>query len=561
MKTKLFISFAAFVAASALMCSCSNEESADSNNNSNSNSNGQLTAFTGGIVTEAPMERMQLSTPEISTEVPGFLTRTSMNRQDIGKEGAFLWEPKDVIYVKDDGGNLHKSQNTINAAVDCATFLVDGSYTKQEYNVYYYGTNTNTSAEGKKVVVIANNQTQVAFNNTKHFGAAGDCGVAKAKKTTAQGKSGYSFELEHKASYLCFLPYISSQLERSNFKLKRIEITSKDDNISGTYNFTEDGLSGKGNSKTITLNVGTDGNGLELADKSTATKSINNSLYVVIAPGERKLSVKYTVFSVKDNKDLTLTKNYKSHNFAVNQICDIPVDLFVRHYSGHNYYMWDARENYWSGHEWDSKAPWQPKGNGKASYDPKSEDAARWYRKGDAFDNFQNPLFRKLPNAQELAWYVMKGDAHWDNTTQWEAFGQLHTGGIWLKKLSVIAQENGTTTTYLRQEYPDGIERNKHSFEQSGNLTLGKPDESKINKYFFLPALGTFFDGKVSGLGISCLYWSSTPNPYIDPFDEKEKAYSLYFNINQNEENKFKFGNSSNRDNVGVAQPFEQSPR
>lgn len=29
MKTKLFVSFAAFVAASALMCSCSNEESAD----------------------------------------------------------------------------------------------------------------------------------------------------------------------------------------------------------------------------------------------------------------------------------------------------------------------------------------------------------------------------------------------------------------------------------------------------------------------------------------------------------------------------------------------------
>ena len=97
MKIKLFISFAAFVAASALMSSCSNEESADSNNNSNSN--GQLTAFTGGIVTEAPMERMQLSTPEISTEVPGFLTRTSMNRNALRDQGAFLWEPNDVIYV------------------------------------------------------------------------------------------------------------------------------------------------------------------------------------------------------------------------------------------------------------------------------------------------------------------------------------------------------------------------------------------------------------------------------------------------------------------------------
>ena len=47
MKTISFITFAACVAASALMSSCSNEE--------NAATNGQLTAFTGGIVTEAPM--------------------------------------------------------------------------------------------------------------------------------------------------------------------------------------------------------------------------------------------------------------------------------------------------------------------------------------------------------------------------------------------------------------------------------------------------------------------------------------------------------------------------
>ena len=135
MKTKLFVSFAAFVAASALMCSCSNEESADSNNNSNSN--GQLTAFTGGIVTEAPMERMQLSTPEISTEVPDFLTRISMNREKIGDKGDFYWEPKDVIYVEDDKGKLCKSQNVITKSAPRTTFLVDGSYTKKEYKVYY----------------------------------------------------------------------------------------------------------------------------------------------------------------------------------------------------------------------------------------------------------------------------------------------------------------------------------------------------------------------------------------------------------------------------------------
>ncbi|MFR5271279.1 MAG: hypothetical protein ACLTGI_13245 [Hoylesella buccalis] len=100
MKAKLFISFAACVAASVLMSSCSNEESTPTND--------QLTAFTGGIVTEAPMERVQIGTTEISTVVPGFLTRTSMNRDAIGGEGAFLWEPGDKIYVEDDKNKLQR---------------------------------------------------------------------------------------------------------------------------------------------------------------------------------------------------------------------------------------------------------------------------------------------------------------------------------------------------------------------------------------------------------------------------------------------------------------------
>lgn len=545
MKTKLFVSFAAFVAASALMCSCSNEESADSNNNSNSNSNGQLTAFTGGIVTEAPMERMQLSTPEISTEVPGFLTRTSMNRNDIGGQGAFLWEPNDVIYVEDDNKTLFQSQNTIKDAVDCTTFLVDGSYTgKNQYDVYYYG--TNPGAEEKKVV-IADQQTQVAFNNTKHFGAAGDCGVAKATKTTVEGKSGYRFELAHKASYLCFLPYMPIKVQRENFRIKRIEITS-DNNIAGTYDFTQTGLSATGTneSKTITLNVGNDG--LALADQTTATKSIKNSLYVVIAPGTHALKVKYTVLDAM-NTVMTITKSYKSHTFGANKICDIPVNLGVRHYSGHNYYMWDAKENYWSGHEWDSADPWQPtvKGASNDGY-PKSKaaDAARWCNDGTGPLEASNPHFKQLPNANEIGWYVLKGDGHWDNSTQWEAFGKTYTGGIWLKKLSVIAQENGKELADLKLKDPKGNNLLTSSDFYSVSPKSGKPADSEISKYFFLPALGVYSSGQPYGLGSEGDYSSSSACPSIS-----SHAYDLNFNIVR------VTLNSIYRDDGCVAQPFE----
>ena len=534
MKTKSFISFAVCVAVSVLMCSCSNEESADNN------SNGQLTAFTGGIVTEAPMERMQLSSPEISTEVPGFLTRTSMNRNAIGGQGAFLWEPNDVIYVEDDNNKLYKSQSTINDAVARTTFLVDGSYTtKGQYDVYYCGTN---SGAGKKKVVIANNQTQVAFNNTKHFGAAGDCGVAKAEKATVSGRSGYKFDLEHKASYLCFLPYMAIKVQRANFRIQRIEITS-DNNIAGTYNLTQSGLSGEGESKSIKLNVGTDG--LLLADQATETTSIKNSLYVVIAPGTHALKVKYTVKDAK-NRVMTITKSYKSHNFGANKICDIPVNLGVRHYSGRNYYMWDARENYWSGHEWDASVAWQPTVD-FASNDgyPKSKADPRWYNEGSGvFEASVNPLFKQLPNVNEISWYVLKGDIHWNNTTWWEVFGELHTGGIWLKKLGVIAQENGKDPAALKQVDPNGKDLRPSIGDYSISPKKGKPSDNVIDKYFFLPALGWYRDGKFYYIGFHGCYWSSSAcNGY-------DFAYSLDFNINGVKGGYY-------RENGYVAQPFE----
>ena len=142
---KIFISFATFVAASALMSSCSNDESTATTTTD------QLTAFTAGIATEVPMERVQIGTSDSLTVVPGFTTRTSMNRDKIGGEGVFLWEPKDVIYVKDDHNKLCKSQNEITKSAARTTFLVDGTYTTNgQYEVYYYGTNTGAGA--KKVV-------------------------------------------------------------------------------------------------------------------------------------------------------------------------------------------------------------------------------------------------------------------------------------------------------------------------------------------------------------------------------------------------------------------------
>ena len=560
MKTKLFISFAAFLAASVLMSSCSNDETTATTND-------QLTAFTGGIVTEVPMERVQLGTPDGSTLTPGITTRTSMGREEIGGEGTFFWEEGDKIYVEDDNGKLCPSTNKVSGTLERATFLVNGSYTgKSQYDVYYCGTN---SGVGEKKVVIASDQTQVAFNNTKHFGAVGDCGVAKAEKNTDPGKSGFKFDLAHKASYLCFLPYITSKEKRESYKIQSIKITANG-NISGTYDLSQAGLTGDGNAKTITLHAGSDG--LLLADQDAEAANIKNSLYVVMAPGTRILDVTYTIIDTKDNnRSIEMTKRYKSHSFVANKIYDIPVNLdatafngghkktdgsetleegnVASLYSGRNYYMWDAAENYWSGHEWDASVAWQPTVNDKTNDGyPKSKaaDPSRWYHEGSGSFEASNSLFNQLPNANEIGWYVLKGDAHWDNSTQWEAFGTTHTGGIWLKKLSVIAQENGKEPSALKLKDPNGNDLRASSDDYSISPKSGKPADSEIDKYFFLPALGYYGNGELRYLGSYGYYWSSSAYP-----SHSSGAYSLGFysgNV---------YLGSYSRNHGFVAQPFE----
>ena len=213
--------------------------------------------------------------------------------------------------------------------------------------------------------------------------------------------------------------------------------------------------------------------------------------------------------------------------------------------------MWDAAKNYWSGHEWDATTdPWQPTINGATSSNyPKSKaaDASRWYHEGSGSFEASNALFKQLPNANEMGWYVLKGDAHWDNSTKWKVFGKVYTGGIWLKKLSVIAKENNKELADLKQADPN----EKNLLTSSDSYTIspkpGKPADSVIGNYFFLPALGYYSKGQLYTLGSYGNYWSSSADPR-----NSSDAYSLYFYSG-----KVYFASYYSRHAGFVAQPFE----
>ena len=110
-------------------------------------------------------------------------TRTSLKYDT----GAFFWEEGDKIYVLDDGNTFQPSNNAVKGNTQSVfRFKVPGVYTgKSSYKVFYPGISGNADQ-----VTIAAAQTQTEPNTTRHFGAAGDCGIGTANK------NGLSFDFE-----------------------------------------------------------------------------------------------------------------------------------------------------------------------------------------------------------------------------------------------------------------------------------------------------------------------------------------------------------------------------
>ena len=145
-----------------------------------------------------------------------------------------------------------------------------------------------------------------------------------------------------------------------------------------------------------------------------------------------------------------------------------------------------------------------------------------------------------------MAWYVMKGDPYWDNSTEWKVFGKTYTGGIWLKKLSVIAQENKKQLSDLKSMNHEGIDLRTNAKTYRISPKSGKPKDSEINNYFFLPALGYYSRGLLYNLGSGGYYWSLSAFP-------SDSSYAYYLGFYSGSV----YVNYNGRDHGVVVQPFE----
>ena len=439
-------------------------------------------------------------------------TRTSME-----SNGKFFWEAGDKIYVKDDNGAWHASSNSPTGKTANFKFKVPGTYTAHtSYEVYYPG-----QGGSNDQAVIAASQSQAEPNTTSHFGAAGDCGMATATKVP--GKQQFAFTLDHKAAYLLFLPRTSNTILH-NCYLTKVEVNS-DNDITSTYTLdpTTSELTGTGTGKQIVLTTtgsGTYSNGFPLTNSTTSAAT--NGAYMVIKPGTHTLKIRYWVKEIATGTEGTITKTLASASYDQNKYYNITANFDVRNYDGDHYYMWDAQEQYWKGHEWNHGGS-QPTlssnlPNATTSSDyAKSHTDSRYYNTSYPGSGTSNPAIhscKDLPNVNEMTWYAKYGDPRWDADELWTTMGHLYKGGMWFKKKSVLQGEGHYRTdksadgsTDLRTTYKDYTNTNS-------SITSGLPSAADAGNYFYLPALGDYNSGWLGHVGNNGCYWSSSASTW-----------------------------------------------
>ena len=487
-KTRL-LSFAAFCGLALVFASCANEDVAQGTTGTETDNDKNLTTFVAGDEAK---------------------TRTSMDYTS----GAFFWEAGDKIWVKDDDGTWQQSSNAPAGKEASFKFKVPGKFTKgNTYKVYYPGKNGNQNQ-----VTIPAAQTQTTPNTTDHFGVSGDCGTASASWSNA--KNGFAFALDHQAAILVFQPYTSNTVLKDCY-LTKVEVSS-DNDITHTYTLdpTTGELTGTGSGKQVILTTKGSGayvNGFPL--NTTSASVTANGAYMVIKPGTHTLKVRYWVKDIATGVEGTITKTLSSHTYAKNTYYDMTANLNVTDYDGDHYYMWDAQQQYWYGHEWNSANPWQPMLTTQPANPnyPQSNTDSRWYNEGSGSPFNATQSCATLPNVNEMTWYAKEGDPRWDADELWTTMGHLYKGGMWFKKQAYISGYNSNTAF-------DGTDWRTTNRSQGWPASLTLPSAADAGKYFYLPASGYYSSGQLYYVGYYGRYWSSSAFPGSSYY-----AYYLYF--------------------------------
>ncbi|MGP1453000.1 MAG: hypothetical protein ACTTJ9_06100 [Segatella oris] len=450
-----------------------------------------------------PTQPETLTTFATQTTVP---TRTTLNHT-IGNGADVFWEAGDNIWIDNSGTFVSSISSNIIGKMAHAQFKIPGTLTASSYDVYYTG---KASTMGNRVTIKAN-QTQTAPNDFAHLGVSGDCGVASAA-INPMNTNQYLFQLEHKAAYLCLMPFTSNPLAR-NFKLKSVTIKA-DNDIAGDYALTTAGLSAAptaNGTKEIKLTV----NDFTLP----ASYAIDNACYIVMAPQTTALNIVYELYNPATNTTGTVTTNVPSQTYDANGFYDFASDLVKDYSQETTLYMWDAKRPYYYG-----KTPPYTAADAPQS---KAADPDRWFNDNFTAGHAEVAQYscRDCPTQIEAAWYLTFY-AYKDDNEFWTANGKVYKGVRRFKKWAYLVADHGASKTAIPTSIPadatgtpwDRVAQEPSrypGYDPSINCTIknppqeGSPSPNEMKKYFTLPGDDEF--GTAS-------YWTSTSCPVNDDY-------------------------------------------
>lgn len=478
----------AMAAVALLMIGCSSDNNIEENNNelqSKEKVTKIVATFEGDMTTDWPEKS---SKPHLSK------TRTSITYSVAGGVATPLWSVGDKVWVKSNEGTFVQSTAAeLFANNSMAKFNLQSGTFSNGCQVNYVG----NSSSGSQVT-IATVQTQNIVNDFSHAGTSGDCATANA---TLSGTS-YRFKLDHKASYLSFMPRCVNGALGKNIFLTKIKVQA-DQPIAGTYNFEDGSLVNKtpisGSSNTITLNT----NNFPLSN--TVSDLTVNGAYMVIAPGTYNLTITYTIKDPATNISGDIVKNLSNISLPEGRITDVTawIDKDIMNRQG-KLYMWDANvgQSYWEGV---ANYPFVNTASTTNGYPTTSTDA-RYYNTSTTGITDATRSAASCPNANELVWYVQRGQPYWDADKLWTMDNHLYKAGLWLLKKAYIQG-------FTADQAPNGTNyRVTNAFNPSviSGSRPGSGTPPNINNYFFLPAEGNTFSGRLYDRGLAVFYWSST---------------------------------------------------
>ena len=551
MKMKRLIKASMLLMVATLFVACANEDIAQDKKKENGTE-----APKGGVVFATNDTKISAKRRFIDEdEFAGAKTRTNIKHTP-GQGAEAYWTSDDFIWVKDKNGTWQKSTGTtLHDGGASAEFTLPGN--KTDYadgcEVRYTGIGQAyyRNSPSYSTIGIPDNQSRTAANDFSHAGEWGDCGSGKAYNTGNPDK--FNFSLSHKPAYLCFLPRCTNTSLAPNIRLKSIKIDAEIQYTTTGFfaNYSEfdgedirttDGTPFGGYIITVTLP--------DFPLYTTANQEAN-ATYLVVRPGKYDFSIEYTIKDPTTNVEMAFSQMLTNVTLNKGEINDITVDFSQK------YYMWDARQDYWYEH---LLADGTPDGNAPQS---KAADPERWCNDyypgpGMRIDATQNKLFKTLPNANEVCWYVTKGDPH-KGTGVYADNGHLVTGsGLWLRKKSAIVNYLINTEHYPAtltwDELKEGYRTSATATPKDARVTPLNPinhnlisgNPAQLNDYFFLPVTGIYISSVLLDPTTYGGYWSSSGSPQY-----ASNACTLEFT------DSYVIAGDGNRTRGSIARPFE----